>query len=397
MDEATVDHRPQAELEHATDSDSNAPRSEADGEISSAAAAGSDNLPTTVTATSSVPLDHAVVRALAVGSAPGAVIEQAANAMRVLCPDRGVAVWYRRTDGTATVQAAGIGAHLVMVTADPDSPFWERARTEERPNYAITFRPHPDDIDLTSIWCIPSAEGTTAGDLMVVSVGTADGTEPTELVRVGMEHLTRLIGLSLDRKRLVTRIERIESAQDRPDGPAPEVQMGITPTKGDADELADTAVLYLSISEIKDVEHIHGMKAAEELIAEVGHRLSQTVRPGDTIARLSETNFALRCYGVTAIQAESIVTRVLNDLWSPVVTRWEETRLKPRIGLTRAAEPTPLSRLLKLADGAMRRADSVGRDWLWDTDEIERPPAALGPAPVGNGFGAGTAADGQPG
>jgi hypothetical protein len=92
---------------------------------------------------------------------------------------------------------------------------------------------------------------------------------------------------------------------------------------------------------------------------------------------------------VNAIQAESIASRVLNNLWAPVVTRWEETRLRPRIGLSRAVEPTPLSRLLSDADTAMRKADSVGRDWLWDTDEVEEKPAELGPVPVGNGFGSG--------
>lgn len=348
----------------------------------------SDLLPVRSSAATSVPLDDGIVRALATGAAPGAVIEQAANAVRVLCPDRGVAVWYRKPDGTATVQAAGIRAHLVMITGDPESPFWVRARSEERPNYQITFHAHTEDIDPTSVWCVPIAAGPVAGDLTLIAVGTDDGQPPADEVQTGLEHITRLVGVSVDRQRLV---KRLDQKEDRPDGPNPEVERGITPTTSDADELAETVLLYVRLAEIRDVEHVHGHKAAEDLIVEVGRRLSMTVRPGDTIARLSSTEFALRCYRVTAIQAESIVTRVLEDLWDPVVTRWEETRLRPRIGMTRATAPTPLSRMLRDADKASRDADSIGRDWLWDTDEIEHQPAELGPATVGNGFGAGPA------
>jgi GGDEF domain-containing protein len=331
-----------------------------------------------------VAIDDGIVQALATGAAPGAVIEQAATAVRFLCPDRGLAVWYRHEDGTAVVQAAGIGAHLVMITGDPESPFWTRARSEPGPNYRITFHAHPEDVSPTSVWCVPVTSGPVAGDLTLVAVGP-EGPPPEADVQAGLEHITRLLAVSLDRKRLV---ERLDNAHDRPDGRSPAVARGIVPTRGDADEPADTALFYLRLAEITDIDHVHGHNAAEELAVEVGHRLSATVRPGDTVARIGSTDFALRCYRVTAIQAESIAARVLNDLWTPVVTRWEETRLRPRIGLSRSSDPTPLSEMLKGAEAAMRRADTIGRDWLWDGDEAE-PETAPAPAPVGRGFGAG--------
>lgn len=359
----------------------------------------SANLPAPIQGSTSVRLDRAVVRALATGAAIGAVIEEAANAIRVMCPDRGVAVWYRCSDGTPTVQAAGIGAGLVMIAGDPDSVFWDRARGEERPNYDITLRAGAEDTDATSVWCVPITEGPVTGDLTLVATAADDGRPPDGDVAGSIEHLTQLIGLGLDRDRLVRRLETFLSDRGRPDGPHPGVQTGITPTLSDGDEPAETALLFVRLAQIEDIEHIHGHQAAEELTKEVGRRLGKTVRPGDTIARLSATDFALRCYEVTAIQAESIATRVLNDLWTPVTTRWEETRLRPRIGLTRAGEATPLSRMLHDADSAMHQADSVGRDWLWDTDDVELQPREPAPTPTQSGFGTGpiSAAQSDPG
>jgi GGDEF domain-containing protein len=324
----------------------------------------------------SVTPDQRVVRMLATGAAPGAIIEEAANAVRVLYPDRGLAVWYRGEDGTATVQAAGIGAHLVMITGDPDSPFWTRARNEKGPNYEITFHAHPEDVEPTSVWCVPVVSGPVAGELTLVVVGPDDGTPLAAEVRTWLEHLTRLLAVGLDRQRLV---DRLDQAQDQAEGHGGEVETGLAPTRGSADEAAETAVVYLRLRELTDVDHIHGHKAAEELTVEVGRRLSGLVRPDDTVARLSATDFCLRCYRVTAIQAEAIAERVLHDRWTPIVTRWERVRLRPLIGLTRAVEPTPLSRLMHDAEQAMVRADRAGRNWMWDTDETDPEPLELEP------------------
>ncbi|MEL7210413.1 MAG: GGDEF domain-containing protein, partial [Actinomycetota bacterium] len=191
----------------------------------------------------------------------------------------------------------------------------------------------------------------------------------------------------VDRTALVARLDR---SQERPDGPAPEVQMGLTPTSGDSTEPAETVLFFVRLAQIHDFEVVHGHKAGQELATEVGKRLSATIRPGDTVARLGTTDFVLRCHPVSAIQAESIVARLLNNLWDPVVTRWEETRLRPRVGMVRAGDPTPLSALVGEAERAMARADKVGRDWLWAGQEVDIRPAELGPAPDPAGFGAGT-------
>jgi GGDEF domain-containing protein len=332
--------------------------------------------------------DDAIVRTLATGAAPGAVIEQAAVAIRAMCPDRGVAVWHRRPNGAAAVQAAGVRPHLTMISGEAESSFWERAHTVFQPNYNITFTAHPDDRHPTSVWCIPCTDGPVAGDLVVVLVGPHDGPEPTRSVQARVEHITRLIAVSLDRHRL---LERLEDGLDRADADTPMVATGLAPTRGDTEEPAETALIYVGLAELDDVESLHGHHAVEELAEQVLDRLSRTVRPGDTVARLNRTDFALRCYRTSTIQAESIAARVLNDLWAPMTGLGETTRLRPRIGLARGATPTPLSSLLHDADLAMHNANRLGHDWMWAHD-AERPAATDAVLEVGRGFGAGPAA-----
>jgi len=122
------------------------------------------------------------------------------------------------------------------------------------------------------------------------------------------------------------------------------------------------AVLFADLDQFKLVNDIYGHRCGDELLVAVGRRLTERLRPGDTLARWSGDEFVIVCEDLaTRSDAERIALRVNAALTEPIEMAAGEVALTAAIGiaLTGRADLTP-EELLEGADGAMYEAKRRG-------------------------------------
>jgi diguanylate cyclase (GGDEF)-like protein/PAS domain S-box-containing protein len=121
--------------------------------------------------------------------------------------------------------------------------------------------------------------------------------------------------------------------------------------------------LFLDLDRFKMVNDSLGHIAGDEMLVEVGRRLEQAVRPGDTVARLGGDEFAILLEDVTTTDdAVRATDRIQTSLKQPMKIGGQEIVTTVSIGI--ALSQTGYERaedVLRDADTAMYRAKSQGR------------------------------------
>jgi diguanylate cyclase (GGDEF)-like protein/PAS domain S-box-containing protein len=127
--------------------------------------------------------------------------------------------------------------------------------------------------------------------------------------------------------------------------------------------MSRAAILYLDLDGFKDVNDGLGHDAGDELLGQVGERLQQAARPGDTVARLGGDEFAILLEQASDPReaAVAVAGRILRALSEPVLVADGAIAVSASIGI---AVPTPeatAASLLRDADVAMYEAKAAGR------------------------------------
>ncbi len=124
------------------------------------------------------------------------------------------------------------------------------------------------------------------------------------------------------------------------------------------------AVAFIDLDGFKSVNDQHGHAAGDELLKEVGRRVSASLRAGDTVARLGGDEFVvLLCELDDAVQCDQILNRLLGSICEPVqLSNGAQVTVAGSIGVAmfpeHAMEP---SSLLAAADAAMYEAKKAGK------------------------------------
>jgi diguanylate cyclase (GGDEF)-like protein len=132
----------------------------------------------------------------------------------------------------------------------------------------------------------------------------------------------------------------------------------------------DVAVLVLDLDRFKLINDSLGHEAGDELLLELGPRLSRAVRGEDTVARLGGDEFAVICPGLDGIRdVITIAEKIAAAIARPFVLPSGERFVTGSIGIAVAmrASDTPET-MLRDADVAMYRAkgEGPGRYELFD-------------------------------
>ncbi|MFI4939367.1 MAG: EAL domain-containing protein [Burkholderiales bacterium] len=123
------------------------------------------------------------------------------------------------------------------------------------------------------------------------------------------------------------------------------------------------AVLFIDIDRFKNINDSLGHDAGNDVIIEVGRRLSQNIREGDTVARLGGDEFVVVLSDVTQEDKAAMITqKILDALSVPMDMQGNELSPAASIGIGLFPKdgvdgPT----LLKNADAAMYQAKGAGR------------------------------------
>ena len=128
-------------------------------------------------------------------------------------------------------------------------------------------------------------------------------------------------------------------------------------------EQACLAVLYIDLDHFKAVNDNHGHAVGDALLQQVAHRLKQSVRDSDTVARMSGDEFVLILESLRQSEDALIVAeKIRQNLSQPLLIEGQTLSIFPSIGLAVYPEHGEQSRqLLCHADTAMYRDKKMRR------------------------------------
>ena len=124
------------------------------------------------------------------------------------------------------------------------------------------------------------------------------------------------------------------------------------------------AVLFLDLDRFKYVNDSLGHHVGDEVLEEMGRRLSSLLRPSDTVARFGGDEFVLLCRDLDdGRDAAQIAHRVLRTVAEPLPVGGISHRMTASVGIALTQESgTPPEALLRDADAAMYRAKERGKN-----------------------------------
>lgn len=127
---------------------------------------------------------------------------------------------------------------------------------------------------------------------------------------------------------------------------------------------AKLAVLFVDLDHFKDINDTYGHPFGDELLQEIGKRLTVVVRASDTVARIGGDEFVLMLEDIaSADSADRVAGKVLEALTQPVILDGKELVVTGSVGVaTYPEDGNDSTTLIRNADTAMYQAKSSGRD-----------------------------------
>jgi diguanylate cyclase (GGDEF)-like protein len=287
------------------------------------------------------------------------------------CTSAGILMWDPATGSLRSHSSVGLsddGTDLLQTTSlhVEDVPELVGMLTDCEPRIISAATSSPAlrrllrGVGTSDVVAVPLLAGTTF--LGVATAGWADGETPTHL---DGDVLARLRGVgdqaatALQKARLLATVSH-QATHDALTGlPNRTLFLDrLVATIPTAAEGAHVAVLFCDLDRFKQVNDTLGHAAGDELLRQVAARLRGTVRPGDTVGRLSGDEFAIVLPGlVDPEDAHRLADRVATCFAEPFRLEGADVAVGTSVGV--AVQPVgsdgTAEQLLREADAAMYR------------------------------------------
>ncbi|AHF07084.1 diguanylate cyclase [Desulfitobacterium metallireducens DSM 15288] len=126
------------------------------------------------------------------------------------------------------------------------------------------------------------------------------------------------------------------------------------------------AVLFLDLDRFKDVNDTLGHAAGDQLLQEVGKRITTCIREEDTVARMGGDEFTVLLPDIQIEDAKDVARRILNVFRKPFVLEEQELYISSSIGIAIASDKVlDAQTILRHADLAMYKAKENGKNRYW--------------------------------
>ena len=149
-----------------------------------------------------------------------------------------------------------------------------------------------------------------------------------------------------------------------------------------------SSVFFVDIDEFKEVNDTYGHQIGDELLVAMAQRLTDALRPGDSLARLSGDEFVVLCEDLAdQSEADLIALRLTGELSRPFSLSGIEVTVTASIGIAFTGQDVDApEELLRNADLAMYRSkrDRAGSHEVLDLRELHlaRHQAGLAQRPA---------------
>ncbi len=329
-----------------------------------------------------------LAKALALGATPADVSNRLATALPTVIGASGASVWlWEPAEAQLRVAAnapAGAQAGLPLVLAAADLPDPTRLAVDARPTIvepgALTGAMHEVVARFPQAAVVPLV---ARGSFLGVMIAGFDAIVPPDEVGVLFERLAGCADLgatALDNARLVEQIrhqalhDALTGLANRPliEHRANEALLAAGRTGG------EVGVLFLDLDHFKAVNDTFGHHTGDALIRQVVARLSEVMRPCDTLARTGGDEFVVLVTEV-AHEAEvvAVAERLIESIRAPFVVEGHTLAISCSIGIAVAPGHTArYETLMQRADIAMYEAKAKGRD----TFAVHPPDSKLAPS-----------------
>ncbi len=124
------------------------------------------------------------------------------------------------------------------------------------------------------------------------------------------------------------------------------------------------AVLFVDLDHFKEVNDSFGHDAGDQVLVEVGRRLTRFSRRADTVARLGGDEFVVLCASLSDGDDVSLIAeRIVDGIRAAIVNDGNEMFVTCSVGLVVTNDPqVEPEELIRFADEAMYDAKASGRD-----------------------------------
>jgi diguanylate cyclase (GGDEF)-like protein len=145
------------------------------------------------------------------------------------------------------------------------------------------------------------------------------------------------------------------------------------------------AVLQLDLDGCEAIEDRHGRAVVDDVLTIVETRLTGTIRPTDTLARLGQERFACLLVDIPGReQLSHVACKLLDAAAEPLQVRNLQLNVRPSIGIATWHEGAPTADvLLRTADEALTRAKHDGLGYAF-SDERAQAWAQWSESALGN-------------
>jgi len=137
------------------------------------------------------------------------------------------------------------------------------------------------------------------------------------------------------------------------------------------------AVIFIDIDDFKRINDDHGHPTGDQVLAEVAHRIQQSLRSGDVAARVGGDEFAILLHGLPHVDdARVVAQRIAEALSRPVRVDEREIEANASIGLAYSEGQERIESLVRQADTALYAAKEQGKGRWTEFDGTQWAPSS---------------------